>query len=71
MIWGPDYLGQGGGFGLAISWPGDLGGEFDVGVYGQENGSGLDVATPTLLGPLPLSPTQTFADFIQTNSIET
>lgn len=45
MVWGPDYHGQGGGFGIAISWPGDAGGEFDVGVYGQVNGSGFDVGT--------------------------
>lgn len=45
MIWGEDYLGQGGGFGFAVSWPGDVGGEFDVGLYGEVSGSGFDYGT--------------------------
>ena len=45
LIYGQDYLGQGGSFGLALSVPGDAGGEFDVGVYGTVNGSGFDVGT--------------------------
>ncbi len=40
LLFGDDFIGQGGSASLAISFPGFFGGRFDAGVVGQINGGG-------------------------------
>ena len=45
IVFGKDYIGQGGSVGVAVSYPGRLGGDYDLGIYSQAAGGGEDYGT--------------------------
>ncbi len=45
IMYGNDFIGQGGSAGLAFSYKGRSGGELDLGVYAQAGGGGEDYGT--------------------------
>ena len=50
LIFGPEFIGQGGSVGFAVSFPGLFGGEWDAGVYveGQAGGDGWGIGRVTV-----------------------
>ena len=45
LVFGPDYIGQGGTVGGAVSFPGFTSGQFDLGVFVEGHGGGEDYGT--------------------------